>query len=91
MQIESGLDECGILSHLRRNTEIWKPVFADGNYFSITADEFLAQMIVNFSESQICKDAEIKTFKFFSDVIASINAGGIFVTYFIPVVLWNEK
>lgn len=40
MQIESGLDECGILSHLRRNTEIWKPVFADGIYFSITADEF---------------------------------------------------
>ena len=86
MQIESGLDECGILSHLRRNTEIWKPVFANGNCFTITADEFLGQMIVNFSESQISKDAEMNTFKFFSDVMASIDAGGIFDTYFIQIV-----
>ena len=48
-------------------------------------------MIVNFSESQSCKDAEINTFKFFNDVMVSIDAGGIFVTYFILVVSWNEK
>ena len=78
VQIESGLDECGIVSHLRRNQEIWKPVFASGNCFTITADEFLDNMIVNFSESQIRKDAEINTFKFFSDVVTSIDAGGMF-------------
>lgn len=83
MQIESGLDECGILSYLRRNKEIWKPVFADGSNFSISADEFLDQMIVNVGDSQV---AEINTFRFFSDVMTSTDVGGIFVTYFIPVI-----
>lgn len=36
-------------------------------------------MTVNFSESQIRKDAEITTFKFFSDVLTSIDAGGILI------------
>ena len=80
VQIESGLDECGIRSHIRRNTQIWKPVFTitSGNYFTMTADEFQDNMSVNFSESQIRKDAEINTFKFFSDVLTSIDAGGMF-------------
>ena len=78
VQIESGLDECGILSQMRRNAQIWKPVFATGNFFTITADEFQDNMTVNFSESQIRKDAEINTFKFFSDVLTTIDAGGIF-------------
>ena len=79
VQMESGLDDCGILNHMRRNTQIWEPVFASGNVFTITADEFQDNMIVNFSESQIQKDAEITTFKFFSDVLTSIDAGGILI------------
>ena len=39
-------------------------------------------MIVNFSESQIRKDSEITTFKFFSDVLTSIDAGGILIGSF---------
>ncbi|KAJ7381358.1 hypothetical protein OS493_001485 [Desmophyllum pertusum] len=88
VQIESGLYECGILSHMRRNTETWKPVFANGNCFTITADEFLDQMIVNFSESQIRKDAEMNTYKFFSDVMASIDAGGIEGVSVMDLVKW---
>ena len=82
VQMESGLDDCGILNHIRRNTQIWKPVFASENVFTITADEFQDNMTVNFSESQIRKDAEITTFKFFSDVLTSIDAGGILIGSF---------
>ena len=82
VQMESGLDDCGILNHMRRNTQIWKPVFASANFFTIAADEFQDSMIVNFSESQIRKDAEITTFKFFSDVLTSIDAGGILICSF---------
>ena len=82
VQMESGLDYCGILNHIRRNTQIWKPVFASENFFTITADEFQDNMTVNFSESQIRKDAEITTFKFFSDVLTSIDAGGILIGSF---------
>ena len=81
VQMENGLDECGILNHMRRNTQIWKPVFASGNCYTITADEFQDNMTVNFSESQICKDAEITTFKFFSDVLTTIDAGGILMFF----------
>lgn len=78
MQIEGGLDECGILTDMRRNQDIWKPVFASGNCFTVTADEFQDNMIVNFSESHIRKEAEINTFKFSSDVLTSIDVGGMF-------------
>ena len=39
-------------------------------------------MTVNFSECQIRKDSEITTFKFFSDVLTSIDAGGILIGSF---------
>lgn len=29
-----------LINHIRRNTQIWKPVFASENFFTITADEF---------------------------------------------------
>lgn len=58
VQMESGLDDCGILNHMRRNTQIWKPVFASANFFTITADEFQDSMIVNFSESQISEETQ---------------------------------
>ena len=75
---------------------IWKPVFASANSFTITADEFQDSMIVNFSESQIRKDAEITTFKFFSDVLTSIDAGGILICSLKKIIgdkklLFNER
>ena len=54
---------------MRRDKELWKPVFANGNCFTIAADEFLDQIIINFSESQLRRDAEFNTYKFFGDVI----------------------
>ncbi|PFX16159.1 hypothetical protein AWC38_SpisGene19587 [Stylophora pistillata] len=77
VQIEIALCACGILGHMRREKELWKPVFTNGNCFTITADEFLDQFIVNFSESQLCRDLEFNTYKFFSDVIKSIGNGGV--------------
>lgn len=89
--MESGLDDCGIIDHMRRNTQIWKPVFVSANFFTITADEFQDSMIVNFSESQIRKDAEITTFKFFSDVLTSIDAGGILICSFKKKIIGDKK
>ena len=68
---------------MRRDKELWKPVFANGNCFTIAADEFLDQIIVNFSESQLRRDAEFNTYKFLSDVIESIDNGMyLFVCHF---------
>ena len=79
VQMESGLDDCGILNHMRRNTEIWKPVFASGIFFTITADKVSGQYDSELQRTQICKDVEIATSKFFSDVLTSIDAGGILI------------
>ena len=66
---------------MRRDKELWKPVFANGNCFTITAGEFLDQIIVNFNESQLRRDAEFNTYKFFSDVIESMDNGGTFLFF----------
>ena len=67
---------------MRRDKEFWKPVFPNGNCFTTAADEFLDQIKVTFSESQLRRDAEFNTYKFFSDVIKSINNGGNFLFSF---------
>lgn len=66
---------------MRRDIELWKPVFVNVNCFTIAADEFLDQITVNFSESQLRRDAEFDTYKFFSDVIETIDNGGIFLFF----------
>ena len=91
VQIESALCECGILHHMRRDRELWKPVVANGNCFTIAADEFLDQIIVNFSESQLCRDAEFNTYKFFSDVIESIDNGGTFLFFSYQTETWVNQ
>lgn len=82
VQIKRALYECGILGHMGKDKELWKPVSANANCFTIAADEFLDQIIVSFSESQLRREAEFNTYKFFSDVIESIEKGGTFLISF---------
>ena len=75
LQIAHGLEGCGLLEVIRRAPNIWQPVFGNGNSFQITADEFLEQLDAEYSDSQIKKNAEIDTFKFFCDTIQNIDGG----------------
>ena len=76
LQIESGLARCDLLTPIRNNPKIWQPVFESGNVFRLSADEILDQSIVEFSESQIKKEAESNTYKYFCDVLEAIDNGG---------------
>ena len=76
LQIQSGLKECGLTKYLKNEPEIWRPLFESGNMFMVSAGEILDQINVDFSMSQLAKDKEIDTFKFFSDVLECIDAGG---------------
>ena len=54
----------------------WKPIFTHSDVFQMTADQFLDEVVVEYSLSQIVKDLEINTYKVFCDVMQSIYAEG---------------
>lgn len=76
LQIKTGLTNCGIMKYIESNPELWRLVFESGNTFKISAEELLEQIVVHFSVSQLAKEKETDTYKFFSDVLESINSGG---------------
>ena len=56
------------------------------SFFKLSADAFLDQITVVFSESKLKKNAEIDTYKFFCDVIEAVDVGG---TVLFPVFITN--
>lgn len=76
LQIEIGLAQCDLIAPIRSSPKIWQPVFESGNIFRLSAQEILDQSIVEFSESQVKKEAEIDTYKYFCDVLEAIDNGG---------------
>lgn len=77
LQITHGLETCGLLETVRKYPDVWQPVFETGNIFAISATEFLDNLNAQYSSSQIQKHAEIDCFKFFCDVIESMDAGKV--------------
>jgi hypothetical protein len=75
LQIQNGLQVCGLLKTIRENPVIWESVFKPTTVFTITADEFIDSLDVQYSTSQVKKSVEIDTFKFFCDVVENIDAG----------------
>jgi hypothetical protein len=75
MQLEEGLSSCGLLESIHQFPDIWKPIFTQSDRFKMSADQFL-EAAVEYSTSQISKDLEINTYKFFCDVIQSIYEEG---------------
>ena len=51
-------------------------MFETGNMFKVSSGEILDDSVVEFSESQILKEFEIDTHKYFSDVLESMDHGG---------------
>ncbi len=75
LQIESGLANCGMMKYVKSNPELWRVLFESGNTFKISAEELLEQIVVDFSVSQLAKEKEIDTYKFFCDVLEAIDSG----------------
>ena len=76
MQLEDGLTTCSILSSARKYPQIWKPtgiLCQTAHKNQLTPDEFLDQVVANFSSSQIHKQKEIDVFKYFCDFIMALD------------------
>ena len=74
LEIQTGLERCGIHDSIRKYMEMWGVVFESGS---------LDQITVLFSESQT---AEIDTYNFLCDVIEAVDVGG---TVLFPVFITN--
>ena len=78
MQLEEGLNCCGILASMGENPKLWEPVFDLGNdSFKISPEKFLDQIIPTFSSSQIFKEKEIDVYKIFCDYVQVMEAEGL--------------
>ena len=76
MQLQEGLSACNVLSSARENPALWKTVFVPGFTISISPEEFLDQLIVQFSVAELCKEAEIDAYKYFCDFIVGSEYHG---------------
>ena len=74
MQLEEGLNCCGILTSMRKSPKLWKPVFdPDNDSCKISPEKFPDQIIPTFSSSQIHKENEIDVNKIFCDNVQTME------------------
>ena len=73
MQLAEGLISCDVLLSARKQPNLWRPIFIPGLSTPITPVEFLDQITVNFSISQLYKEIEIDVYKYFCDFIEELS------------------
>lgn len=76
MQLEEGLNVCGLLNAIQQYPDVWKPVFQAGELFQVSAAKFLDEAEVQYSSSQFKKEKEMDTYKAFCDAIQMLEDGG---------------
>ena len=74
MQLEEGLSSCDVLDSMREHPQLWEKVFhKKGSSEDITADDFLDQLVANFSVGQREKEKEIDVYKIFCDFLQAVD------------------
>ena len=77
MQLQEGLSSCGLITSVREHPHLWNKAFTLSNSCSedVTAEDFMDQLVANFSMSQIQKEKEIEVYKLFCDFLRAIDQG----------------
>ena len=77
MQLEEGLSCCGILSTMRDWPKLWEPIFDPNNaIFHMSSDALIEEICPSFSTSQMLKEKEVDTYKYFCDYVQSLPEDG---------------
>lgn len=80
MQLEEGLSSCGVIASIREHPQLWEKVFLKkGSSEDITADDFMDQLVANFSAAQREKEKEIDVYKIFCDFLQAIDLGEVYL------------
>lgn len=73
LQLQSGLAACNVLGSMQKWPELWKALFVAGEMKHLTPTEFLTEIKVEYSQSQLKREKEIDVYKLFCDVIQSLD------------------
>ena len=75
-QLEEGLMLCGILDEIRARPVLFRAVFVESETFTVTPDDFLEDLVVQYSDQQQEKMAETTAFKNFCDLVEHLGHNG---------------
>lgn len=77
-QLEDGLKTYGFLQEVKIAPNPFEPLFVAGasKMFEVTSEEFLADLVVEYNEKQVERQAEEDTFKFFIDFVEFLFHAG---------------
>lgn len=70
------LSICKVLESIRKFPDVWKQLFQPSQQFQLSADQFLDEAVVEYSTSQLLRDAEVNIYKLFCDVMLLLEEGG---------------
>lgn len=73
MQLEEGLSVCNVLQSIQKFPSVWKVLFQPSQEFQMNSEKFLDEAVVEYITSQVLRDKEITTYKFFSDMVLLLD------------------
>lgn len=76
LQLEEGLQTCGLLASIRAYPKLWEPVFVIGKGHQVTANSLIDSFDIVYSESQVKREAEADTYTYFCDFVHSVHLKG---------------
>ena len=71
-ELQEGLNAYGFLGVATKQQKLFEPLFVSSDKFSVTLDEFLDDLDIEYDLSQAKREKEEDTFKFFSDALQEI-------------------
>ena len=74
-ELEEGMNSFGFLTEARRQSTLFESLFVSSNRFFIILDNFLDDLLIEYSQSQMMKEKK-DTFKYFSDSLLEISYDG---------------
>ena len=75
-ELEEGLKLFGVLEAATKKPKLFEVVFVESNKLAVSVDDFLDNLSVNYSTSQLLIDKEEDVSKYFCDVIQDIGSNG---------------
>ena len=74
MQLQNGLTSYGVLDTIRRCPNLWASALVSGICKPQSPDEFLDELEVKYSQSQLLKEKEVDVFLYFCEFVQSLDS-----------------